>query len=174
MKSESSNQKINDQNTNNKIDKFLENLFELPKFNVQKEFISNKINLFEENDLILLFNLVINKWSNIPLNRKDKFYYLLNCISEIIFIEPWNIKETEIRNYLIKIYLSNNSNNITFYEELINYIAICNSLSTLKLIKETIKSRNFSDEIKNYSFKIGQKKEIKKTNRDVLFDIYES
>lgn len=138
----------------------LQYLFELPKFEVQKEFCRS---LAQHDNLHEIFCGVIDQWNSIPSNRKDKFFYLVSLILPKMDYDILCIENTELRNYCLKV-------KFVLDEKMVRYVATCRYKSTLQIIKENMSE--VSEELRALALELGKCKETRQLNRGVLYHIY--
>lgn len=138
----------------------LQQLFELPKHEAQIEFCRRLMSLPK---LDVLLHELVNIWSTIPSNRKDKFFYLVSLLLQKVEFDVLGIENTELRNYCIR-------NRFVLDERMLRYIATCEYKSTLVAISENISGA--SDALRCLALELGKDKDIKQLNREVLYTIY--
>eukprot|EP00866_Antonospora_locustae_P001978 jgi/Antlo1/1978/150 len=138
----------------------LQYLYELPKFDVQKEFCRSLAQNYNLHDV---FCGVLERWGSIPTNRKDKFFYLVSLVLPRIDYDILSIEDTELRNYCLRV-------KFVLDENMVRYASICRHRSTLQIIKENVSGT--SKELGTLALDLGKRKETKQPNREVLYHIY--
>jgi hypothetical protein len=140
--------------------RILQQLFELPKYEAQKEFCRQLMTLSNLDELL---REVISVWNTIPTMRKDKFFYLVSLLIERVDYDILRIENTELRNYCIR-------NKFFLDERMLQYIATCEYKSTLLAIRENIYP--VDDTLRCLALELGKAKSTKQLNREILYEIY--
>lgn len=138
----------------------LQHLYELPKFDVQKEFCRSLAQSYNLHDL---FTGVVERWGSIPTNRKDKFFYLVSLVLPKVDYDILSIEDTELRNYCLKV-------KFVLDEKMVRYASTCRHRSTLQIIKESVSGA--CEELRMLALELGKRKETRQPNREVLYHIY--
>lgn len=138
----------------------LQHLYELPKFDVQKEFcryIAQNCNLHD------VLCGVVERWGSIPTNRKDKFIYLVSLVLPKVDYDILSIEDTELRNYCLRV-------KFVLDEKMVRYASACRHRSTLQIIKENVSGA--CEKLRALALELGKRKETRQPNREVLYHIY--
>jgi len=138
----------------------LQHLYELPKFDVQKEFCRS---LAQHCNLHEVFCGVVERWGSIPSNRKDKFFYLVSLVLPKVDYDILGIEDTELRNFCLKA-------KFVLDEKMVRYASTCRYRSTLQIIMKSVSGA--SDELGALALELGKCKETRQPNREVLYHIY--
>lgn len=138
----------------------VQHLFELPKFEAQKEFCRS---LVEQDNLYDVLCEVIKQWDAIPPNRRDKFFYLVSLALGKVDYDILSIESTDLRNYSIRCLFK-------LDEKMVRYIAVCKHRSTLATIRESLKEADY--QIGVLALELGKQRQVMQANREVLYEIY--
>ncbi|KAK6090026.1 hypothetical protein P3W45_001072 [Vairimorpha bombi] len=132
------------------ISSLLNELYHLPKWKVQKDYVDRLV-IEDPKDWLIEVNKIFSK---IPSDRKDKFYYLVDVLSLNITDMDFVCSLSEIRDYIV-------CNNISKFdkEDLLKYICEY-EVYNIKLFKGIDFDR---EEVK----KILKRDKVK--NRDLLY-----
>ena len=142
------------------VDFVIQQLFELPKFEAQKAYCQS---LMPHPRLREIFCRIIDRWDEIPTNRRDKFLYFVMIALPRVDYDVTTIQDTDLRNYCMK-------NSFALNENMIRYVAVCRHKSTLSVIRERVSV--VSPELKSLALALGKKKETGQANREILYEIY--
>ena len=89
-------------------------LYHISKWSVQKDFIDNPV-ITDVHEWLFKIN---SMFDNIPIDRKDKFYYLIDRLSIDVFDISLLCKLSKTRNYIINRNINNfTSNSLLKYLE---------------------------------------------------------
>lgn len=137
-------------------------LFELPKFDAQKEFCRSLLALDEHHGLLAE---VVAQWHTIPPNRRDKFFYLVSLLLPRVDYDVLDIGDTELRNYCIKC-------SFRLDERMVRYVAACRPSSTLLVIREGLRDVDVNRGLGLLALELGKRRDVHQKNREVLYAIY--
>ena len=123
-------------------------LYHLSKWSVQKDFIDNLV-ITDVHEWLFKINSMFN---NIPTDRKDKFYYLIDRLSIDISDISLLCKLSKTRNYIVNLSINNfTSNSLLKYLEN-NKVYDYTKFSTVKFDIEDVKSLLQNKEVQNGEF----------------------
>ena len=123
-------------------------LYHLSKWSVQKDFIDNLV-ITDVHEWLFKINSMFN---NIPTDRKDKFYYLIDRLSIDISDISLICKLSKTRNYIVNLSINNfTSNSLLKYLEN-NKVYDYTKFSTVKFDIEDVKRMLQNKKVQNREF----------------------
>lgn len=138
----------------------VQELYELPKFDKQKEYCDKIVGQLNDAQLLALFKTTVNNWTSFKFDRQDKFFYLIKKIQERIPV-PFAELGSELRNFCLKNYLDKYG--VTL--EILEFVQICKHKSTLEVIKNGF----CSNEVKQVAYEMAKRYEC---NKEVYLSLY--
>ena len=123
-------------------------LYHLSKWSVQKDFIDNLV-ITDVHEWLFKINSMFN---NIPTDRKDKFYYLIDRLSIDISDISLLCKLSKTRNYIVNLSINNFTSNSLLKYLQNNKVYDYTKFSTVKFDIEDVKSLLQNKEVQNGEF----------------------